>query len=542
MNLNDWEKKYLKYKIKYVQLKKQLESNGGMGSGSGSVGTTNPVQESVSVATTNPVQESVSDSETNSDTETIDRSKKIIIMDYETQTQLYKIDKYDEDGLSHTYTSLIYFILNELKKQPSIDGSISIENIKLFKTHSGGKYCNKGMSGKINDILPDDTNDRYCLQVTKTISIAQQVPRIIQSGHNILINDDEMYDIKINDLSVATKYTGKGKLTYKINSDGVIHNYEYDGDIVNNIENGSGIRTDKYFSRKRNADEINIEKGTFINGSILHGEINYNSGTTYKTKGTKGRFEYNQLFGVGKITFPDINFMKGISSYDGIFVDSNILYGVINFFSGTKFETTNGYYKFNELNNFGKITFSDGVIIEGKFKDSQLEGKGKYVEPDGYYEEGIFKNGELKKGKKARGTRLVKEGKFKGEELYGKGKITYINGLIEEGIFKNSILHGQGKRELPNKFIIEGNFNMGILNGKGEARYIDIGITKQGSFQNDKLHGIGKMISNNITYEGNFVKDKLNGDIKVTKQDGTVEYCKYENDVEIRCRNQIRCY
>ena len=513
-----FKQKYLKYKLKYLSLKEKFNKINQQGYG-------------ITAST-------AEDSDTISQTEL---NKKIIIYDYDTKAQLYEINKYDEDKTPHTLTSLTYFILNELKKNPEND-TIEITHINLYKTIISGTktYCDKGINGKINNDLPNTTSDMYCLQIKKPISVHDQIPKSIKTGHIITLSNGDSFDFNVvgNVIRGENGFTGNGKMTYNLIINNIIYNISYEGDIINNYENGNGLK----ISIKSDTKDKLIEEGTFTNGKLKRGKIIFNDGIIAETvtkinpdtkKATSGWFNNLDLFGFGKLSYPNGE------THEGIFA-KQILYGTIKFPTGQIIETKNGYFKNFYLNNYGKITYPDGTICEGKFKDAVLHGKGKIYEPDGYFEEGIFKDGILFKGKKNVPNRYIAEGKFKINGLNGKGKICFAyDKSCEEGIFKDGKLHGQGKISQPNKYIVEGNFNMGKLNGIGKIINLQSGIKKEGMFQNGLLHGKGEMTVDFITYKGNFYKGELDGVIEVIDYIGKKKIETYKRGILIQESNKL---
>ena len=512
-----FKQKYLKYKLKYLNLKKQLNQQG-YGNQTESINSNSANSETVDSEKIDPIE----------------LSKKIIIYDYDTKKQLYEINKYDEEKLPHTFNSLIYFILTELKKDPNnID--IGIDHINLYKTITSGKqtYCDKGIYGKISMDLPDSsvsksTPDKYCLQIKKPISVEEQIPKRIKTGIKMSLANGDILDFKIdgNGIWKDNEYTGYGKMTYKIIINNIPHNISYDGKIVNSYENGYGVRKKLY----PDTNKFLVEKGIFINGRLMRGKIIFSNNTIYETTTIRdnngieigsGYFENLKIIGFGKITYFNGEIHQGV-------FNGEILFGTITTSKKTIIRSTNGFFKNSYLNNYGIITYADGTVYEGCFKDNELHGKGKRSDPDGHSEEGIFKDGILIKGKKISPNNFIAEGKFKNERLNGKGKICFAeDNLCKEGMFKEGYLHGQGKISKPHVFIEEGNFNMGKLNGKG--KYIDLktNTEHEGIFQNGLLHGKGKIImkssDGNVIFrimEGNFYKGKLDGEIQITESNG----------------------
>lgn len=520
-----YKQKYLKYKLKYLNLKKQI----GYGFGSSN---------SNSNADTN------TDSDSNN-IDTVELSKKIIIYDYDTKKQLYEIDKYDKDKLPHTFTSLTYFILTELKKDPTND-LIKIEDINLYKTIISGSqtYCDKGTNGKIYmdlPTIPGISSDKYCLQIKKEIPVKDQIPKIIKTGFNNTLSEGDMFDFSISGNIKQNEYglsSGNGKMSYSVLISGIICKNNYEGDILNNREHGIGIRT--IINMSSDTQRKLVENGSFINGNIVRGSIVFPDLRTVITttqinnktkKVISGKFIGTSLYGFGKMTFPNGTVCEGIFA-------KYLLYGSITEPDGTKIETTNGYFKDGKLNNYGKITFKDKVIYEGMFVDGKLEGKGKITEPNGYFEEGIFKDAILIKGEINKPNRYVLKGKFKNRKLNGKGeKFTVETNVREKGNFKNGILHGYGEIIKENEINVKGNFNMGQLNGKGEIIDLKKKIKKTGTFQNGLLHGQGELVTNGTSFVGKFYKDLIDGEIKITLPNGSIEI-KYYNKGKLVDKNQ----
>jgi hypothetical protein len=112
---------------------------------------------------------------------------------------------------------------------------------------------------------------------------------------------------------------------------------------------------------------------------------------------------------------------------------------------------TVGIIRNSELNGEGRITFTNGTIVEGAFMDGKLNGYGKIRYGNGTLLKGWFKNNELNGyGLATYKNGITYEGNFIDGKLNGYGIQTVTNGGRYEGFFKNSKYDGIGTLFKPN--------------------------------------------------------------------------------------------
>ena len=142
-------------------------------------------------------------------------------------------------------------------------------------------------------------------------------------------------------------------------------------------------------------------------------------------------------------------------------------------------------------------------------------GYGKYSCDCGYVFEGDFVNGEKVKGTLTKSD-LVYTGEFKNDVANGKGLINYKDGSWFKGTFADNLPDGYGTYHFPNGQTYTGQLNHGVFEGFGVQVVIQndgsILETQIGIFNNDVLHGMGAIISDNGNiYCGEFEEGKLWG-------------------------------
>ena len=99
--------------------------------------------------------------------------------------------------------------------------------------------------------------------------------------------------------------------------------------------------------------------------------------------------------------------------------------------------TYSGSWKFDKFNGFGKHTWADGDIYEGKWQNGLMHGKG------GTY---TFSNGS------------VYSGEFQNGDFNGIGTFTCTDGAVYSGGFKDGLYHGLGKLIKKDGSVLDGFF------------------------------------------------------------------------------------
>lgn len=145
-------------------------------------------------------------------------------------------------------------------------------------------------------------------------------------------------------------------------------------------------------------------------------------------------------------------------------------------------------------------------------------------------ERGTFRNGKLEgEGERSYLEILVQKGTFHKGELHGQGMLVTNDPHNQRNIcpqhvkteakFENGRLNGHGKITFSDGTCYVGNFVHGILTqqlGNGQEKKIYMwGKIKEGFFNNDRLFK-GKKIDHNRIYEGEFQDDQLHGTGKIT--------------------------
>jgi len=161
------------------------------------------------------------------------------------------------------------------------------------------------------------------------------------------------------------------------------------------------------------------------------------------------------------------------------------------------------------MHGVGKETSADGKVYEGNHSHGTRNGKGKLTYADGKFHSGVFRDDRLLNGE---GTiplagGEVFEGVVQNGKWNGPGKMSYPNGFYRDGIWKDSMMV-QGKTLYPDGKIAEGEWKGAELL-RGEIT-LKSGRKSEGAFQNNKLHGPGKVTTaKGAVQEGNWVEGKL---------------------------------
>lgn len=99
-----------------------------------------------------------------------------------------------------------------------------------------------------------------------------------------------------------------------------------------------------------------------------------------------------------------------------------------------------GHFEAGRFSGQGKLTVSDGTVVEGYWKNHQIT-HGFSASPDGRKREGFFKNGRLT----------------------GLGRYVSEDGSVYEGTFVNGLLEGVGELTYPDGTLVTGTFVRGQL-------------------------------------------------------------------------------
>lgn len=270
---------------------------------------------------------------------------------------------------------------------------------------------------------------------------------IPQGRGTLLYDDGDVYE----GYFLGGKFHGKGVST---RNDG---NIRYDGEWRNGKFHGEGT----YYYSKGDSQNRAQYKGSFFNGMrVGKGVLTWKDGTLYE-----GDFAENMMSGRGVMKWPcgDV--------YEGEFANG----------------TRDGY---------GKYTSADGYCYEGQWKEGKREGEGKTTYPDGWSAECMWRNDTPYTGETRQyaddGKTLLYEGGIIEGEKQGYGVI-YCARNGRECIFKGVTCNGSWQTGslyyLNGNIWYEGDWMGASFYGKGVEYDEDGNILRQGTFENDELHG-----------------------------------------------------
>lgn len=148
---------------------------------------------------------------------------------------------------------------------------------------------------------------------------------------------------------------------------------------------------------------------------------------------------------------------------------------------------------------YGDATHTGALVFEKRF------GKGKTAWRDGTFEQGMFNH----------------------DVLNGAGKRSLSEGKQEEGTFLDGFLHGKGKRVQDNGVTLTGQFEDGVFKS-GIMRFTN-GTSRQGTFENLELHGIGEWDFGNGRFIGEF-KYGTPVEGSIIHDDGRQEKAHYDGE------------
>ena len=159
---------------------------------------------------------------------------------------------------------------------------------------------------------------------------------------------------------------------------------------------------------------------------------------------------------------------------------------------------------------YGKITFTNGEIMQGKFDNISFS-KGRKTYQNGTTEDGDFEDGLLKKGLRIFSDKITEYGEFDKNGSLIRGLRVRDNNISEEGHFQDGVLK-KGKRTLADRSMEEGEFE-------------------------DRCLKSGKAISKNSEC---YVENSQFTRMVTSKKDGTVIDTIFENDSVHTFINGIR--
>jgi hypothetical protein len=159
-------------------------------------------------------------------------------------------------------------------------------------------------------------------------------------------------------------------------------------------------------------------------------------------------------------------------------------YGVLKFNNGDRYE---GVFKDSKFSGAGIYKYANGDIYQGQFVNGLCEGNGTLTRVNGTKKEGTWKAGVFFKYYR---TDCISGNCGDG---YGVAKISDLNFYSEnnsystyEGYFVDGLYSGQGKYSFSNGDIYTGSFLNGKKHGKGTYYDKSSGVTKTGTWVNDK--------------------------------------------------------
>ena len=397
-----------------------------------------------------------------------------------------------------------YFInnmFNGLGTLRNVDGDVYTGNFanNMFNGEGTLKYANGDVY--VGNFVDDQLygrgrmnypNEEYMEGIFKYDEITEPYKRkfkIIDEKYNGKIYKNGIYEGMMKNDS----FNGLGRITF-LNENGVECIFE--GNFINDIlDNGYANLT---FANE-NKYEGQIIKDNYNGRGIL----NFKDGSRYE-----GTFENGKYNGHGKITSPNGNYKEGIFENGKIIgkyiqkyiQDEHTIYegesenGEFDG-SGILIDNTRRYegnFKNGTFNGLGTVIYKDGNRYEGNFENGKYNGHGKITSPNGNYKEGIFENGKI-------------IGKY--IQKYIQDEHTIYEGESENGEFDGSgILIDNTRR-------YEGNFKNGTFNGLGTVIYKD-GNRYEGNFENGKFNGPGVYTyKNGIQLRSIFTNSNANIDI-----------------------------
>lgn len=164
-----------------------------------------------------------------------------------------------------------------------------------------------------------------------------------------------------------------------------------------------------------------------------------------------------------------------------------------------------GSFKYGERSGLGYQVLPNGDIFCGVFQQDAWNGNGTYFFSQGYIVQGTFLNGQL-------------------DHLAYHGEVN-----------ANLQYHGLGVSYEPNGSIYNGEWNEGKKHGEGYLQFID-GALFAGTFVNNSINGVGKLVTKTSAYYGTFKDGKKDGKAVEFFSDCAVEGTWVDNAAEGYCR------
>ncbi len=223
---------------------------------------------------------------------------------------------------------------------------------------------------------------------------------------------------------------------------------------------------------------------------------------------------------------------------------------------------TDGCITGNCLNGQGTLTHSNGQKYVGEFKEGIYNGQGTYTWPNGDKYVGQWLNGERNgQGTFTHSNGQQYVGQWLNDEKSGQGTYTWPDGEKYVGQFLNDKRNGKGTQTWPEGFKYVGQWLNDKRNGQGTFTHSNgqqhVGqwlndeksgqgtltntdgskIIYAGDFMNDKFHGQGELVEDNMLYRGGFKNGLKHGFANViqTHKDNTISFAiaQFDNGVLI---------
>ena len=209
----------------------------------------------------------------------------------------------------------------------------------------------------------------------------------------------------------------------------------------------------------------------------------------------------------------------------------------LNFSIEKILENTNSIYK-GEINIItgekigkGELIYKNGSKIIGTFYKNEPYGWNIYINEEGILYIGLFKNGNLN-GKGIRFQKknnLLYKGDFINNLREGEG-IEIGNGGKYEGSFENDKRSGKGKIYFDSGDYYEGDFSDNKFNGKGHFIWKKNGHEYIGDYLNGIIHGNGLYKWNKDQYyKGQYINGVKEGEGEIKYADGKKFICPFKN-------------
>jgi hypothetical protein len=244
------------------------------------------------------------------------------------------------------------------------------------------------------------------------------------------------------------------------------------GEFYHGNWNNDGLQEGKGYLVRRDGSKL---EGIWSNGELVWGRIYYTDGSYYTGKVHNAQPHGNGVFATTerkllKGTFANGQLSQGEIQYESTFYKGQVKNGVPHGFGEYR---DNHYVYDGEWENGkrvnGKLTYADGTVFEGVFGDN-LPTAGKFLWKNGTVYQGDLKNisgphyGILDHPSGAY------EGQWNGNLYHGKGAYTWKNANSNryEGEYKSGKKDGKGTYYVNHDDFFRGPWKAGKPDGEGE--------------------------------------------------------------------------